>query len=38
MKLKDIIAVLERLAPPSLQEGYDNSGLLVGSNDDDVNG
>ncbi|MBI1268036.1 MAG: Nif3-like dinuclear metal center hexameric protein [Cryomorphaceae bacterium] len=38
MKLKDIIAVLERLAPPSLQEGYDNSGLLVGSGDDAVNG
>lgn len=38
MKLKDIIAVLERLAPPSLQEAYDNSGLLVGSGDDEVNG
>lgn len=38
MTLKDIIVVLERLAPPSLQEGYDNSGLLVGNTNDEVNG
>lgn len=30
MKIKDIIAHLEILAPLSLQENYDNSGLLVG--------
>ena len=31
MVIKDIIARLERLAPPTYQEGYDNSGLLVGN-------
>ena len=30
MKLKEIIAALERLAPPRLQEEWDNSGLQVG--------
>jgi len=30
MLLKDIVAALEELAPPALQESYDNSGLLVG--------
>lgn len=30
MKLKEIIAALERFAPPSLQENYDNAGLLTG--------
>lgn len=30
MKASDIIAFLEQLAPPQLQEGYDNSGLIVG--------
>ncbi len=30
MRLNDIISFLEELAPPALQEGYDNSGLLVG--------
>ena len=29
-KLKDIINFLETVAPLSLQEGYDNSGLLYG--------
>ena len=33
MKLSEIIASLEKLAPPSLQESYDNSGLLVGNAD-----
>jgi dinuclear metal center YbgI/SA1388 family protein len=31
MYIKDIIAVLEAVAPPHLQESYDNAGLLVGS-------
>lgn len=31
MKAAEIIDVLEALAPPSLQESYDNSGLLVGN-------
>lgn len=30
MKISDIIEILENLAPPSLQESYDNSGFLVG--------
>jgi len=30
MKLQEIVKVLENFAPPSLQESYDNSGLLVG--------
>jgi dinuclear metal center YbgI/SA1388 family protein len=30
MKIKDVIASLESMAPPSLQEGYDNAGLITG--------
>ena len=30
MRILDIINVLETVAPPSLQESYDNSGLLIG--------
>ena len=30
MKISDIVEILENLAPPSLQESYDNAGLLVG--------
>lgn len=30
MQIKDIIAVLESVAPPFLQESYDNAGLIVG--------
>jgi len=30
MKIQDITSLLEKLAPPSLQEGYDNAGLLTG--------
>ncbi len=30
MTIQEIIRELERLAPPSLQESYDNSGLMVG--------
>ena len=38
MKLREIIRCLETFAPPSLQEGYDNSGLLVGKEDADIAG
>ncbi len=37
MKLFEIIEAIERVAPPSLQEDYDNSGLLVGSPEAEVN-
>ena len=30
MKIRDVIASLESLAPLSLQEGYDNAGLIAG--------
>ncbi len=30
MQIKDIIHFLEKWAPPSLQESYDNSGLIIG--------
>jgi dinuclear metal center YbgI/SA1388 family protein len=30
MQIKDIISVLEAVAPPGLQESYDNAGLIVG--------
>ena len=33
MKIQDIISFLETLAPVSLQESYDNAGLLTGSLD-----
>ena len=36
MKIKEIIRYLEQLAPLSLQESYDNSGLLLGSQDREV--
>ena len=36
MKVKDIIKVIEDFAPLSIQEGWDNSGLCVGSPEDDV--
>lgn len=31
MKIQEIIAFLESVAPPSLQESYDNAGLLTGN-------
>lgn len=31
MKINEIISYLEQLAPPSLQESYDNAGLLTGN-------
>ncbi len=36
MKIEEIIRYLEQLAPLSLQESYDNSGLLIGSPDKEV--
>ena len=36
MKVRDIIKVIEDFAPLSIQEGWDNSGLCVGSPDDEV--
>jgi dinuclear metal center YbgI/SA1388 family protein len=38
MKIKDVIASLESLAPPALQEGYDNAGLITGDEDSDCKG
>lgn len=37
MKIKDITQFLESWAPTSLQESYDNSGLIVGDPTDEVN-
>ncbi|HNU34739.1 MAG TPA: Nif3-like dinuclear metal center hexameric protein [Bacteroidia bacterium] len=37
-QIKDIISVLEKLAPPSYQEVYDNAGLLTGNANDEVKG
>ena len=36
MKVKDIIKVIEEFAPLSIQESWDNSGLCVGSPEDEV--
>jgi len=38
MKIKDIIASLEALAPPSLQEVYDNAGLITGDENAECTG
>lgn len=38
MKIKEVIRVLEEVAPLELQEGYDNAGLIVGDDSWDVNG
>ena len=37
MKLSEIINAIEKLAPSKLQESYDNSGLLVGNNQMEIN-
>ena len=37
-KIKEIISVLEGIAPPQYQESYDNSGLLLGSSETKVSG
>ena len=36
MKVREVTAVIEEFAPLSLQESYDNSGLIVGRPDDEV--
>jgi len=36
MKVKEIINAIEEFAPLSIQEGWDNSGLCVGSSEDEV--
>ena len=33
MKIKEVISLLENIAPVQLQESYDNAGLLTGSNE-----
>ena len=38
MKIKDVIATLDAMAPPSLQEGYDNAGLITGDENADCKG
>jgi dinuclear metal center YbgI/SA1388 family protein len=38
LKVKEIIAVLESFAPPSLQESYDNAGLITGNPEMEVSG
>lgn len=38
MKIRDIVAPIEEFAPLSLQESYDNAGLVVGRLDDELQG
>jgi dinuclear metal center YbgI/SA1388 family protein len=38
MKIREIIAPIEEFAPLSLQESYDNAGLVVGCLDDELQG
>lgn len=38
MKISEIINALEAVAPRSLQESYDNSGLIVGDADNEITG
>lgn len=38
IRIKDVAAYLESIAPLSYQESYDNSGLLVGSPETEVKG
>jgi dinuclear metal center YbgI/SA1388 family protein len=38
MNIKTIVSYLDKVAPPSLQESYDNSGLLVGDASSDCTG
>lgn len=38
MQIKDILTVLESVAPPHLQESYDNAGLIVGDPETPVTG
>src|SRR5436190_13536884 len=36
--IKEVINCIETLAPPALQESYDNAGLIVGNDSDGVRG
>ena len=38
MKIADIISYLESVAPPSLQENYDNAGLITGDPETEITG
>ena len=38
MKIKDVIATLERFAPLPLQDGFDNAGLQIGQTEAEVSG
>lgn len=38
MQIREILAVLENVAPPHLQESYDNAGLIVGDPEAQVTG
>lgn len=38
MKIKEIVAALERFAPLPLQDGFDNAGLQVGLTEEEVTG
>lgn len=38
MKIKNVVSILEAEAPPSYQESYDNSGLIVGDPATEVTG
>jgi len=38
MKIAEVIKCLEDFAPVSLQEDYDNAGLIIGNADDDCKG
>jgi dinuclear metal center YbgI/SA1388 family protein len=37
-RIKDIAAAIEKLAPLSVQEDYDNAGLIIGDPEDEVKG
>ena len=38
MKIRDVLTSLEAMAPPSLQEGYDNAGLITGDDNAECTG
>ncbi|MBR6496034.1 MAG: Nif3-like dinuclear metal center hexameric protein, partial [Rikenellaceae bacterium] len=38
MKVKDVVSLIEQLAPPHYQEDYDNTGLTAGNPSDEVSG
>ncbi|MCW3805029.1 Nif3-like dinuclear metal center hexameric protein [Plebeiibacterium marinum] len=38
MQIKNITQILEEFAPPAYQESYDNSGLIIGTQSDEVTG